>query len=239
MWAVVTRDRILVSCVARSQLGLFCGRGALRSGPACRVQASAGQWLESVEPCVELPAHCPWLSPATQMWFLGTQAWCDLGSGSENCLTWDRRSLRAVSVTRALRCGCTRARFSGEPPTPGGELRGSGLADAWCVLGESSCGWWGGAGWVPRPPRAVDRARIVPAGALCTQARLSWGSGLVWPGAGAQKSVMETTHKWLLLFDIKSGGSHGPRSCPVGAAGTQPAGLGLGPGGRSWGRELP
>lgn len=130
------------------------GRGALRSGPACRVQASVGQWLESVEPCVELPAHCPRLSPATQMWFLGTQAWCDLASGSENCLTWDRRSLRAVSITRALRGGCTRARFSGEPPTPGGELRGLGLADAWCALGESSCGW-GGGGWpgAPATPR--------------------------------------------------------------------------------------
>lgn len=188
---------------------------------------------------MELPTHCPWLSPATQMWFLGTQAWCDLASGSENCLTWDRRSLRAVSVTCVLRGGCTRAHFSGEPPTPGGELRGLGLADAWCVLGEPSCGWWGDAGWVPWPPCAVDRARIVPAGMLRTQARLSWGSGLVWPGAGAQKLVMETTHKWLLLFDIKSSGSHGPRSCPVGVAGTQPAGLGLRPEGHSRGRELP
>ena len=58
-------------------------RGADR---ACfRVQASAGWWLESVEPCMELPARCPRLSPVTWTWFAGTQAQRDLVSGSENC----------------------------------------------------------------------------------------------------------------------------------------------------------
>ena len=104
----------------------------------------------------------------------------------------------------------TQGRVFQSPPLPGGELCGLGRADAWCELGESSCSRRRGPGRVPRTPCTVDRAGIVPVGTLCAQARLSWGSGLVWHRTGARKSVTELTHKRLLMFDIKSGGSPHP-----------------------------
>ena len=96
------------------------------------------------------------------------------------------------------------------PPTPRRPALWLGCADAWCALGESSCGWRRGPGRTPQTPRTVDRAGIVPAGALRSWARFSWGSGLVWHTAGARKSVTEPTHKRLLMFDIKSGASPHP-----------------------------
>ena len=111
-----------------------------------------------------------------------------------------------MSVERCAHKGT----FLRAPPLPGGELCGLGRADAWCELGESSCGRRRRPGRVPRTPRTVDRAGSVPVGTFCARAHLSWGSGLVWHRAGARKSVTEPTHKRLLMFAVKSGGSPHP-----------------------------